>query len=61
MLFDEPESGVDLENISLVGNSIAELLEKRIDPEITSRLSSKNRLEVKWGLSSPTRDISLII
>jgi Fe-S cluster assembly ATP-binding protein len=28
MLFDEPESGVDLENISLVGNTIASLLEK---------------------------------
>ena len=28
MLFDEPESGVDLENISLVGKTIAFLLEK---------------------------------
>jgi len=28
MLFDEPESGVDLENIALVGNTIASLLEK---------------------------------
>ncbi|MFN3534382.1 MAG: ABC transporter ATP-binding protein [Desulfatiglandales bacterium] len=28
MLFDEPESGVDLENISLVGKSIAQLLER---------------------------------
>jgi len=28
MLFDEPESGVDLENITLVGNTIAALLEK---------------------------------
>lgn len=26
MLFDKPESGVDLENISLIGNSIAALL-----------------------------------
>jgi len=32
MLFDEPESGVDMENISLVGNTIAELLEKHIPP-----------------------------
>jgi Fe-S cluster assembly ATP-binding protein len=28
MLFDEPESGVDLENISLVGKTIAALLQK---------------------------------
>jgi len=28
MLFDEPESGVDLENISLVGHTIARLLQK---------------------------------
>jgi Fe-S cluster assembly ATP-binding protein len=28
MLFDEPESGVDMENIALVGKTIAELLEK---------------------------------
>jgi len=28
MLFDEPESGVDMENISLVGNTIAMLLQK---------------------------------
>jgi Fe-S cluster assembly ATP-binding protein len=28
MLFDEPESGVDLENIALVGEAIAALLEK---------------------------------
>ena len=28
MLFDEPESGVDMENIALVGNTIAFLLEK---------------------------------
>jgi Fe-S cluster assembly ATP-binding protein len=28
MLFDEPESGVDMENISLVGKSIASLLQK---------------------------------
>jgi Fe-S cluster assembly ATP-binding protein len=28
MLFDEPESGVDMENIHLVGRAIAQLLEK---------------------------------
>lgn len=30
MLFDEPESGVDMENISLVGNTIASLLQKHL-------------------------------
>ena len=29
MLFDEPESGVDMENIALVGKTIAELLQKK--------------------------------
>ena len=28
LLFDEPESGVDLENISLIGNTISELLQR---------------------------------
>ncbi|MBW2616213.1 MAG: ABC transporter ATP-binding protein [Deltaproteobacteria bacterium] len=32
MLFDEPESGVDLENIALVGNTIASLLQKGYAP-----------------------------
>ena len=32
MLFDEPESGVDLENITLVGNTIAALLKKDGEP-----------------------------
>ncbi|MEA3436252.1 MAG: ABC transporter ATP-binding protein [Thermodesulfobacteriota bacterium] len=30
MLFDEPESGVDMENISLVGKTIASLLQKTL-------------------------------
>ena len=28
MLFDEPESGVDIENMALIGKTIAQLLEK---------------------------------
>ena len=32
LLFDEPESGVDLENIALVGNTIASLLQKGYAP-----------------------------
>jgi len=42
MLFDEPESGVDLENIALVGNTIAALLQKEC-----SATETKSRLQVK--------------
>jgi Fe-S cluster assembly ATP-binding protein len=35
MMFDEPESGVDLENITLVGETIAELLQKNGKPSKT--------------------------
>jgi Fe-S cluster assembly ATP-binding protein len=42
MLFDEPESGVDIENISLVGETIARLLEKEC-----SATATKTRLQVK--------------
>jgi Fe-S cluster assembly ATP-binding protein len=50
MLFDEPESGVDLENITLVGNTIAALLEKDGGTElIKSKMQAKlNR--TKMGL-----------
>jgi len=34
VLLDEPESGVDIENIALIGNAIAGLLERR--PELSS-------------------------
>ena len=50
MLFDEPESGVDLENISLVGNTIAKLLQKNgSESEAKSRLQAK-RERTKMGL-----------
>jgi len=42
MLFDEPESGVDLENIALVGHTIAELLQKDGMPT-----ESKSRMKIK--------------
>ena len=42
MLFDEPESGVDLENIALVGNTIAGLLQKNGEWD-----KSKPRIQVK--------------
>lgn len=50
MLFDEPESGVDLENIALVGKTIATLLEKdTIIREEKSILQAK-RERTKMGL-----------
>ncbi len=50
MLFDEPESGVDLENIALVGNTIARLLEKNGSKgDVKSRLQAK-RERTKMGL-----------
>lgn len=42
MLFDEPESGVDIENIALVGETIARLLQKEC-----SATATKTRLQVK--------------
>ncbi len=42
MLFDEPESGVDMENISLVGKTIAALLQKDI-----STADKKSKMQAK--------------
>jgi Fe-S cluster assembly ATP-binding protein len=50
MLFDEPESGVDLENISLVGNTIAQLLEKQIRPEDRTPVIKQKQDRTKMGL-----------
>jgi len=41
LLFDEPESGVDLENISLIGNTISQLLQR--DFKVNSKKTQKNR------------------
>ncbi len=50
LLFDEPESGVDLENIALVGHTIARLLQKDGEESATkSRLQAK-RDRTKMGL-----------
>jgi Fe-S cluster assembly ATP-binding protein len=51
MLFDEPESGVDVENIRLVGKTIARLLEK--DPPAKDDAKSKMQKKLerrKMGL-----------
>ncbi|MBW1772319.1 MAG: ABC transporter ATP-binding protein [Deltaproteobacteria bacterium] len=50
MLFDEPESGVDMENIALVGNAIATLLQKDLhSAERKSKLQLKME-RTKMGL-----------
>ena len=41
LLFDEPESGVNLENISLIGNTISELLQR--DFKVNSQKTQKER------------------
>lgn len=43
LLFDEPESGVDLENISLIGNTISRLLQR--DFRVNSKKTQKERRE----------------
>jgi len=50
LLFDEPESGVDLENISLIGKTISRLLQR--DFQVNSHKSQKERREErnKMGL-----------
>jgi Fe-S cluster assembly ATP-binding protein len=50
LLFDEPESGVDLENISLIGNTISQLLQR--DFHVNSDKSQKKKREErnKMGL-----------
>lgn len=50
MLFDEPESGVDMENISLVGKTIAALLQKDSSSE-EKKSKMRTKLErTKMGL-----------
>ncbi|MBW2130306.1 MAG: ABC transporter ATP-binding protein [Deltaproteobacteria bacterium] len=50
MLFDEPESGVDMENISLVGKTIAELLQKDLSVNHTKSKMQKRMERTKMGL-----------
>ncbi|HBF43058.1 MAG TPA: ABC transporter ATP-binding protein [Desulfobacteraceae bacterium] len=50
MLFDEPESGVDMENISLVGKAIASLLQKDL-PDVEKKSKMQVKLDrTKMGL-----------
>jgi Fe-S cluster assembly ATP-binding protein len=50
MLFDEPESGVDLENMTLVGETIATLLEKECSPTQAKTMAQVRRDRTKMGL-----------
>jgi len=50
MLFDEPESGVDLQNINLVGETIARLLERRLEPEKGKSVKESKADRTKMGL-----------
>jgi Fe-S cluster assembly ATP-binding protein len=50
MLFDEPESGVDMENIHLVGRSIAALLQKDLSPDEAKTKMQKKLERTKMGL-----------
>ena len=47
-LFDEPESGVDLENMSLIGTTIGELLQRdfRVDSGKTQKERRKERIRM---------------
>jgi Fe-S cluster assembly ATP-binding protein len=50
MLFDEPESGVDLENMTLVGHTIATMLEKECAPTESKSMAQVRRDRTKMGL-----------
>jgi Fe-S cluster assembly ATP-binding protein len=50
MLFDEPESGVDMENMVLVGETIAELLQKECRSTPTKSMAQVRRERTKMGL-----------
>jgi Fe-S cluster assembly ATP-binding protein len=49
MLFDEPESGVDLENMTLVGNTISALLQKDCPPSGEKSKLQLRRERTKMG------------
>ena len=50
LLFDEPESGVDLENISLIGNSISTLLQRNFRVNAKKSRKELQRERTKMGL-----------
>lgn len=50
MLFDEPESGVDMENMALIGKTIARLLEKELVREASKPVAQVRQDRTKMGL-----------
>ena len=50
MLFDEPESGVDLENISIIGNVISQLLQRDVRVNTEKSQKEKREQRTKMGL-----------
>ena len=50
LLFDEPESGVDLENISLIGKTIGELLERDFKSHAEKTQKERRKERTKMGL-----------
>ena len=48
LLFDEPESGVDLENIALIGNTISKLLQRdfKLNAQKTQKERRKERTKI---------------
>ena len=50
MLFDEPESGVDIENMALIGKSIAKMLQKDSQKESAKPIIQTWRERTKMGL-----------
>jgi len=50
LLFDEPESGVDLENIALIGSSISSLLQRDHKPSPGKSVKETKKERTKMGL-----------
>ena len=50
LLFDEPESGVDLENISLIGKAISELLQRGFKVNCRKSQKELHQERTKMGL-----------
>lgn len=50
MLFDEPESGVDIENIALIGNTIGSLLQRNFQAHTDVSQKRAHRHRNKMGL-----------
>ncbi len=50
LLFDEPESGVDLENISLIGNAISSLLQRDVKAGPDKPILQLRKERTKMGL-----------